>query len=87
VIDKNDIDVKVYRDDTEQIDSAVRPTHKPTGITVESWDHKTQVANYEAAMSELERRVGAADASPSLLRRVRFWSAVSPDSPCRRFDE
>ena len=44
VIDKSEIDVKVYRDETEDIDSAVRLTHKPTGITVESWDHNTQVA-------------------------------------------
>jgi hypothetical protein len=58
VIDKDDIDVKVHRDeDSEAVDSAVLLTHKPTGITVESWEHDTQVANYEAAIAELERRV------------------------------
>ena len=69
----NEIDVQVYRDDSEDIDSAVRLTHKPTGITVESWDHDTQIANYDAAMSELERRVGAVEASPSLVGRLRRW--------------
>lgn len=65
MIDKSEIDVQVYRDDTtETVDSAVRLTHKPTGITVESLEHDTQIANYDAAMSELERRVRAAGSSP-----------------------
>ena len=65
-IDKSEIDVQVHRDeDSEAVDSAVRLTHKPTGITAESWEQGTQIANYEAAMAELERKVAALETPPS----------------------
>jgi protein subunit release factor A len=70
----SDIEVQVYRDDsTDKKDAAVRLTHKPTGIVVESWDHDTQIANHEAALLELERRVNELGARPSLSARVRRW--------------
>jgi protein subunit release factor A len=74
VIDKSDIEVLVYRDDSsDKVDSAVRLTHKPTGIVVESWEHDTQIANRDAAMRELERRVSEAEHAPSLSARLRRW--------------
>ena len=77
MIDKDDVEVLVHRNDSPAVDVAVRLTHKPTGISVESWDRENQNANYEAAMAELERRVSAAGGSPSLLARLRRWFSRS----------
>jgi protein subunit release factor A len=60
VIERDDIDVLVHRsDDPAAINVAVRLTHKATGISVESWDRDSQIANYDAALAELERRLQA----------------------------
>jgi protein subunit release factor A len=77
MIDKNDVEVLVHRDDSLAVDVAVLLTHKPTGITVESWDRESQIANYEAAMAELERRVSAVAGSRSLLARLGRWLSRS----------
>lgn len=65
MLDENDVDVKVWWGEDESDRAAVMLTHKPTGITVESREQETQIANYEAAMAELERKVAALETPPS----------------------
>ena len=74
VIDEADIELTVWRDPPETVSekhAAIRLTHKPTGIVVESSEHDSQIANRDAAMRELERRVREARAAPSIARRLR----------------
>jgi protein subunit release factor A len=60
-LEPRDVQVEVWRDAAPvRVTAAVRLTHKPTGIVVECRDHVSQVANREAAMTELERRVADA---------------------------
>jgi protein subunit release factor A len=62
VIGREDVDVEVWWSDDDPSDrSAVRLTHKETGLQAESREHNSQVANYDAALSELERRLAELD--------------------------
>jgi protein subunit release factor A len=60
VIDKNDLEVIVWRsDDPDRVmqELWVKLVHKPTGISAESREHATQPENYAAALAELQRKV------------------------------
>lgn len=59
-INHNDLHISTYRTDcgsawVPKMESAVKITHRPTGITVESSSERSQHANKEAALRELAR--------------------------------
>ena len=61
MLNADDVQIEVFREPVAvQTNASVRLTHKPTGIVVECDDQGSQVANRDAAMRELERRVAAA---------------------------
>jgi protein subunit release factor B len=62
MVDREDVDVEVWWNPEDTSDrSAVRLTHKETGVQAESGEHDSQIANYNAALADIERQLAELD--------------------------